>query len=728
MIMDCPTMVISERQPAAAGEILVVEDSSASLRLLTDILVEAGYSVRQAQDGEMALLTVRSLLPELILLDITMPIVDGYQVCQRLKANPCTRDIPVIFLSALHDTEDKVRGFAFGAVDFIAKPYQAEEVLARVQTHLELRRLRVSLELRVQQRTAELESVARTLSEEVVVRRKAEEDLRLAGKVFESTFDGILVTNRDGEIVSVNPSFTRITGYSKQEVMGKDPRFLRCTRQSREFYADMWEAITTTGVWSGEIWNRCKDGNTVPMMETIKAVREANGEVSHYFATLIDLSESKDAQTLINFLAYHDALTGLPNRVVARQHFEQVTSDTGNPQGQVAVMCFDLDRFTLINDSLGHNVGDQVLKLLANKFPTCLEGRDMISRHGGDEFLVVSRSVANADEARDLAMCLLGEIGKELHVDGRKLMVSTSIGIALYPNDGTSLDDLIRCADNALTQAKKQGGNTYCFFAAEMDVEARARMEMETQLRDAISNAEFELFYQPKVNLATGRISGAEALLRWNNPVLGRVSPADFIPLAEETGLILALDVWVLNTVCAQIRRWIDAGLGKIKVSANLSALQFHQRNLLSVVESALQDNGVAADCLDLEITEGALVENTGGAIAVLKMLKEIGVSISVDDFGTGYSSLSYLKNFPVDTLKIDKSFIDDVHVNSSDAAIALTIIELSRNLGMTVIAEGVENREQYDFLREHGCDEIQGYYFSRPITAGEFESLFRAG
>ena len=711
--------------PAATkGDILIVEDTPSSLLLLSNILSDAGHSVRQAQDGKMANLTVKAMKPDLILLDIAMPIMDGYEVCQMLKANPATRDIPVIFLSALHDTKDKLKGFAVGAVDFISKPYHADEVLVRVQTHLELGRLREDLEARVQQRTAELQEAMRELTEEIALRRKAQEELRIAGKVFEGAFDGIMVADQRGEIVSVNSSFTRITGYSQSEVIGRRSEFMHSERQDDGFYADAWNSVAKGGSWTGEVWNRRKDGNVVPMLETITHIRE--GQSAHYISTLKDLSESKDAQTLINFLAYHDALTGLPNRSVARDHFERIMS-TNEPGGKIAVLCFGVDRFKLINDSLGHAIGDQVLKIVASKLSALLGEDDLLSRHGGDEFLLVASSINDAAAATTQAKHLMAVLDEDFYVDEHRLKVTASVGVAMYPSDGVDLEGLIRSSSNALNQAKKSGGNSCCCFTPEMDAEARARMEIETRLRSAIANEEFEVVYQPKASLASGQICGAEALLRWHSPVLGNVSPADFIPLAEESGLILAIDTWVLDAVCAQVRKWLDAGLGEIRVSVNLSALQFRQLNLFDVVQRALGKFGIPASCMEFEITERALVDNTENAISQLHLLKEIGVAVSVDDFGTGYSSLSYLKNFPIDTLKIDKSFIDDVHANSNDAAIALTIIELAHNLRMSVVAEGVENNQQCEFLRQHGCDAIQGYFFSKPLSHGDFERMFRS-
>jgi diguanylate cyclase (GGDEF)-like protein/PAS domain S-box-containing protein len=719
-------MSTTHQQTSAAGEILLVEDIPESMTLLTDILQGAGYQVRQAQDGQMALATVQSQLPDLILLDIAMPEINGYEVCRKIKENPASRDVPVIFLSAFHDTEYKLQGFMQGAVDFITKPYHPEEILVRVRTHIELGRLRADLERRVHERTAELEATASALQQEMRVRRKVEDGLRLSAKVFETTFSGVMITDDKGVIVAVNPAFTRITGYSPADALGNSPRILKSGQHDLAFYQQMWQGIHATGSWSAEVWNRRKDGNVVPMMETIYEFKEG-GRVTNYIAMLADLSESKDAQTLINFLAYRDGLTGLPNRMVARKHFEQAVADADMQGHKVGVLCLDLDRFKVINDSLGHLIGDQLLKMLAAKFTSCLGENTMISREGGDEFLMIASSINAIETLNKLAQRIIDGIKQEFVVDGHALSVTASIGIAQYPDDGATFEDLLRGAENALYHSKKKGGNDFCHFTNQMDTEARMKMEVENCLRGAVTNGELQVVYQPKVAVGTGLIVGAEALVRWNNPVLGFVSPANFIPLAEESGLILAIDEWVLNTVCGQIRQWMDAGLGQTKVSVNLSTLQFRRGDLSALVQRVLNDKDILASCLDLEITESVLMENIQSAVSILDDLKQIGVSISLDDFGTGYSSLSYLRKLPIDTLKIDKSFVDEIHVQSSNAMIARAVIALGHNLGLSVVAEGVENREQFDFLREHDCDEIQGYFFSKPLPADDFARLLNS-
>ena len=447
------TRVIS----ATGGEILVVEDNPASLILLTEVLEGAGYSVRQAQDGHMALATVRSRIPELIILDIGIPDIDGYDVCRRLKQNTASRNIPIIFCSALHDTEYKIQAFARGGVDFVTKPYHPEEILVRVRTHLELSRLRADLEQRVSERTVKLVGLAENLQEEIKVRKKAEMDLRLSSKAFEASFSGIMITDIQGTIVAVNPAFSRITGYTRNEILGQTPRVLESGRHDEQFYHDQMRSLQDRGVWSGEIWNRRKDGNMVPMMESITELKGEDGQVSHYIATLADISESKDSQTLIEFLANRDTLTGLANRLVARKHFEQEVLQADKNSSKIAIYFLDLDRFKVINDSLGHAIGDQLLKQLSEALNEFVDKDILLSREGGDEFLIVASHVATKNDVIEFAEFLLNKIKRSYVVDQHSLSLATSIGVSLYPDDGKSFDDLLKAAENALYSIKKRG-------------------------------------------------------------------------------------------------------------------------------------------------------------------------------------------------------------------------------------------------------------------------------
>ncbi|MRW88701.1 EAL domain-containing protein [Duganella sp. FT80W] len=708
------------------GEVLIVEDTPASLKLLSDLLTEAGYYVRQAPNGELALWTAQSRPPELILLDIRMPGMDGFEVCRRLKATPELSQVPVIFLSAQHDTDDKVRGFELGAVDFVAKPFQAEEILARTDAHVKLGRAqkalaeeRALLEERVAERTAEL-------AREVEQRRANEEFLRLASQVFEATQDAIVVTDVNGHIVATNPAFTQISGYSADEVLGQNVGLLHAGEADAGSFEAMVNSVAKTGHWSGEILARRKNGDIYPGLLSASLVRDEQGQVINHVAVFMDITERKAEQHLIDFLSNHDALTGLPNRMLARERFAQ-TLATARREGRcVAVMCLDLDRFKSINDSYGHHIGDKALQVVSTYLTETVREGDTVTRQGGDEFQIIIADDTQLSATLALAQQILSGLRKELVIDGQQITVTSSIGIAVSLTDGDSFDELVRNADTALFRAKEIGRDNYAFFTERMDAEIRDKLAIQSQLRGAIARDEFEVHYQPQVCLKTGAMVGAEALLRWDNPVLGKVPPNRFIPLAEEYGLVNLIGEWVLESVCAQMKVWHDQGLGKIKVAVNLAAAQFANDATVPYVESTLRKFGVAAEYLGLEITESTVMGDPNKAVAALRRLKDIGVSISLDDFGTGYSSLSYLKRFPIDVLKIDKSFVDDVTTNSADAAIALSVISLAHNLNMRVIAEGVETREQVRFLTDRGCDEMQGYYFSRPLNADGFTALLR--
>ncbi|MES2149148.1 MAG: EAL domain-containing protein [Pseudomonadota bacterium] len=723
-------MQIAPTPEHSRGEILIVEDTPASLKLLSDLLSEAGYYVRQAPTGELALWTAASRPPELILLDVRMPGIDGFEVCRQLKQSPQLRAIPVIFLSAQYDTDDKLRGFGLGAVDFIAKPFQAEEVLARTDTHVRLSRTqralaeeRARLEERVGERTAELAASARQLEHELALRRAGEERLRLAGQVFDATLDAIFVTDPQGLIVTVNPAFTRITGYAPHEVLGQPPAIMRAGFEDAAMYKAMWQSLSATGHWSGELVSRHKDGRSYPGMLSISAARDPDGVLRNYVAVFLDISDRKAEQHLIDFLSYHDPLTGLANRALARERFGALRAACGAQQHMV-LMGLDLDRFKSINDTLGHQLGDRALKAVADLLCALVGEAGIVSRQGGDEFQLILRDDAELSRSAALARQILAGLRAEIFIDEQHVPLSTSIGIAVGPADGDSFDELVRNADTALVRAKETGRDGYSFFTERMSDDIRQQNAIQFQLRGAIARGEFELYYQPQMCLATGALVGAEALLRWDSALLGRVAPDRFIPLAEEFGLIREIGEWVLESACTQIKRWQRLGYPGFKVAVNLSGRQFEQPDTVDFVEQLLRRHGLDPACLGLEITEGTVMDDPDQAALSLTRLKAIGVTISLDDFGTGYSSLSYLKRFPIDTLKIDKSFVDDVTDNPADAAIALSVISLGHNLNMKVLAEGVETRAQLEFLRAHGCDEMQGYYYSRPLPAAQFTDL----
>ncbi|MDP2785222.1 MAG: EAL domain-containing protein [Sulfurimicrobium sp.] len=562
--------------------------------------------------------------------------------------------------------------------------------------------------------------------QDITERRRAEEDLRLADEVFENSIEGIIITDAQANILRVNRAFTVITGYSEEETLGRNPSLLRSDRHDAAFYQGMWASLIEYGYWQGEIWNQRKNGEIYPQWLSLVTIRNEQGKTNHYLGVFADLSEKKQAEANLHHISNYDALTELPNRHLLEDHLFQVLAEASINNALVAVLYLDLDRFKAINDTFGHAFGDKLLLAVAERLAGNIRSGDTIARFSGDEFAVVLTDVGDQENAALVAGKILNALASPFDLDEHEVFITPSIGIAFYPIDAANKDELIRNADTAMSHAKAQGGNGYRFYGAEMNTMVSQRLSLETSLRHALERKEFLLHYQPQVNLRSGKIIGMEALLRWQHPERGLVSPAEFIPVLEETGLIVAVGEWVLRTACAQNRAWLAAGLPPMRMAVNLSAHQFRQSSLTDVVCRALEDSGLEPELLELEITESIMIQDLQTTLTTLNQLHVIGIQISIDDFGTGYSSLSYLKRLPISKIKIDQSFVRDICADPDDAAIADAVISLGHSLKMQVIAEGVETVEQLDYLRAHGCDEFQGYYFSRPLPAEAFAELVR--
>lgn len=560
---------------------------------------------------------------------------------------------------------------------------------------------------------------------DIAERKRVESDLRLAARVFENSREAIVITDANSHIISVNQSFSDITGYVAAEVVGQTPRLLTSGRHDRDFFQAMWHALVTEGHWQGEIWNRRKNGDIYPEWLGITAVYDSHGNLTHYVGIFSDLSERKESADKIEFLAHHDPLTALPNRILLHDRLERALAQAERQQTKVAVLVLDLDRFKLVNDSLGHELGDQLLQAVAVRLHQHVRETDTISRQGSDEFLVLLPDTG-MEGAERVVGNLLQCVGCEpFRIADHPLSITASIGISLYPAHGRDSDSLLKRANTALEYAKNGGGDTHRFFTASMNVNTLERLHLETSLRLALERDEFLLHYQPQVALSGGLIVGAEALLRWQHPELGLVPPGRFIPVAEDSGLIVPIGEWVLREACRQARAWQESGLARITVAVNLSALQFKRSDLLTTVTRALTGSGLAPDCLELELTESILIQDVESALRVVREMRAMGLKLSIDDFGTGYSSLSYLQKLAVDKLKIDQSFVRGLAGSETDsAAIVRAIIQLAHNLKLLTVAEGVETRFQLDFLRDHDCDEVQGYYLGRPLPAVEFAAL----
>ncbi|HEX5338818.1 MAG TPA: EAL domain-containing protein [Gallionella sp.] len=561
---------------------------------------------------------------------------------------------------------------------------------------------------------------------DITERLKAEEELRLQAAIFEYSDEGIIVTDVNKHILSVNRSFTKITGYEPHEAIGKPASILKSGLHDRSFYDAMNTAISDNGFWIGELWDKRKNGDNFPAWISISAVHNKEGRITHYFSVFTDLTERKNAEQQIYHLAYFDTLTGLPNRANLYTLLHQSLLESQRNRTHGAVLFIDLDRFKQVNDSFGHAHGDHLLKEVASRLELCLRSEDIVARIGGDEFVVALVDINQREHASIVANKIIDSLSRPILVEGHEIQIGASIGISVYPDDGTDAKTLIENADIAMYRVKQgEVHDNHLFFSPEMNARALERIKLESNLRRALERNELSLHYQPQLDLRTGKIVGAEVLLRWNHPGIGMISPATFIPLAEETGAIIPIGEWILETVCARNKAWQRAGLPIVKLAVNISAKQFRPA-LTQMVKEILARNELDARFLELEITESLLMQNADGVIAMMSKFQKLGVALSLDDFGTGYSSLSYLKRFPIDKLKIDQSFVRGLPQDANDAAITRSIISLARNLDLRVIAEGVETEQQLAFLKEAGCEEIQGYFYSRPVPEDEFVEFLR--
>ena len=549
-------------------------------------------------------------------------------------------------------------------------------------------------------------------------RKQAQDSLYLYANAFEHSGEAMIITDANNRIQVANPAFYQLTGYSLEDVIGENPRFLSAGRTPPETYQEMWAALNQTGFWQGEMWDRDKSGTIHPKWAAISVIRDQDGLLTHHIASYTDISDRKAAEERIYRLAHHDPLTGLLNRFSLESRLEQSLMTARREGKKVAVMFIDLDRFKVINDTLGHHVGDDLLVEVAHRLKECVRESDIVARQGGDEFVVVVTGMDDPSTAATVAAKISRNLAAPYVVGTHDLYSTPSIGISLYPTDGADVDELMKNADTAMYHAKDLGRNNYQFFSTAMTEEAQDRMDMERDLSTALVDGQFELYYQPQIRTATGEVIGVEALVRWNHPTRGLVPPMKFIPISEESGFIEPLGSWVLNEACRQLAEWQGQGITGIRVAVNLSPHQLRSATLVGQVENVLQTHGLIGSDLELEVTETAAMDDPHLAVEQLKALRTLGVSLAIDDFGTGYSSLAYLKILPIQVLKLDRSFVSDIGTGSDDDAISAATMAMARNLKLMVVAEGVETSMQSEFLASHGCDILQGYMFGKPSPA----------
>jgi diguanylate cyclase (GGDEF)-like protein/PAS domain S-box-containing protein len=735
--------------------ILMVGDFCGGNDALARALQKHGFNLSFAGDASEALRCAGFIQPDLVLIEAILPGMDGFETCRRLKNIAHLRDVPVIFLSGPTGGCDRLRPFEAGAVDCIARPCQFDEMLARINTHMaqrsvqkqlceqnrllrhevalmhrmddSMQQARHRLEERDMRRTAELAVANTSLKKEIRERRQAERKLEdnevQLRQLFESSVIGIVRADTEGNPIDANDAFLAITGYTRDDLaQGKV-----CWREITppDFHAVTWrglDELRRTGSATYEKEYVRKDGSRVPVL--VGSTRF--GDCDQGIAFVLDLTKRKQADEQIRYIAGHDALTGLPNRVLFQDRVRQEIAQAHRRRGQLAVLLIDLDYFKHINDSLGHQVGDRLLQMAATRMQGCVREGDSIARLGDDEFVLSLPLEFGSNLAATVAQKMLDALDQPFLVEGHEMHMSGSIGISIYPGDGADVDTLMRTADTAMYYAKKGGRGNYRFFMPALNTVAQRRLSLTNALRHALAHDEFALHYQPQVDLQSGRILSMEALLRWQQPGKAPISCKEFIATAEETGLIMPIGEWALREACRQLKNWHGLGFTELLMAVNLSPRQFYQSNFRDIVFDILGDSGLPGTALDLEITESVLMQRSDENVGTLRDLSDMGIKLSIDDFGTGYSSLAYLQRFPVDTLKIDRTFIQGIGCSSNDTALVNAIISMAQSLHLTVMAEGVETLEQATFLMSRGCRTAQGFYYSEPVPAERLTEMLR--
>jgi diguanylate cyclase (GGDEF)-like protein/PAS domain S-box-containing protein len=731
-------------------DILVVDPDPRRAEARGQALQAHGHRVSRAQDGAGALSALRETTPHVVLCELGLPDMDGAELCARVRKDERHAAVGVVVVLGIPGPTELKSVLEAGADDFLVAPVEDELMVLRVGAVAARARSRVRPGGGTQdpavtggQRRAESRDVvlgACTLllqRDAALARARAAAQpppgeppapvASIAQQVFDSTAEGIVVTDLEGSIVAVNDAQCRITGCTREELLGRNPRVLKSDRHPPEFYRRMWADLMDQGRWQGEVWDRRKDGEVYPKWLTINVIRDDAGTAQGFVGVASDVGAIKNDVKELERLAHYDVLTGLPNRVLFMDRMRQAVSQADRGGRGVALLFIDLDGFGAVNNNLGHRAGDLLLELVAKRVSGCLRLGDTFARLAGDEFTVVIPDVADANSVAPVARKILDAVAAPFKVEEHDVNVTASVGVAVFPQDAADPEELLKRADTAMYHAKKGGKNRYHFYSPEIHTRAVARMAMETDLRRALATDELVPFYQPRVDAKTGMIHSVEAVLRWPRKGMGTVPPSRFIPVAEESRLILEVDDWVLRAACRQQRAWAEAGLRPIRMAVNMSPASFERPKLVDKVAAILIETGVDPHSLELEITEGTAMRDPDAAISTLLDLKAIGIHVALDDFGTGYSALSYLRRLPVDMLKIDRSFVRDLPNDQSDSAITSAIISVGHSLGLAVVAEGVETKGQVRFLRTQRCDFIQGFLASKPVPAEQATALLKA-
>jgi diguanylate cyclase (GGDEF)-like protein/PAS domain S-box-containing protein len=700
------------------ARILIVDDQPVNVELLEYLLTSTGYKTVDSTTDPRVVAGRHAQQPyDLIILDLQMPGMNGFEVMEALKPLEPDNWLPVLVVTAQPD--HKLRAFECGARDFISKPFDPVETLTRIRNMLEMRLLHnrergynARLEQTVRERTAELQRFRSAM---------------------DATADAIFLLDTDSaDLLDVNEGACRMLAYPRGEMLGQSASRLglgapAALRQQVERLAAYAVAVGQTRTPElAELELMRSDLISVPV-ELYWQLLQRPGQPSVLLGVARDISERRQSEELLQRMAHYDSLTGLPNRTLFFKALGDTIALAQDKSWRVAVLFIGLDRFKGINDSLGRACGDELLRQFSNRLVQCVRIRDTAGRLGGDEFALILTISRDQQDAVNAANEVRDALRQPFELDGQLAVLSASIGIAMYPEDATDAETLVKYADTAMSRAKQAGRDNYRFFTAGMNVQVLARLDMELALRRAFENGELRLHYQPKVNLHTGMVAGVESLLRWQRPGFGLVYPAEFVPVLEDTGLVVGVGNWIVDAACRQIAAWLADGTGPVRVAVNIASRQFVEGDLELTVRDALRRHQVPPELLELELTETALMSNAERTITVLQNLKALGIKVAIDDFGTGYSSLAYLQRFPIDKLKIDIAFVREITTNPNDAAIALAIISMAHSLKLQVIAEGVETRAQLEYLRRSRCDEIQGYVFSRPLPPDELSQLVQS-